>query len=70
MDEESDYVVFQAHREIQTLQADNHRMRSMKICLKQQRDAYVRQMSKGSGEETASPGTAAGDLTDGSSNLV
>lgn len=68
-DEESDYVVFQAHREIQSLQADNHRMRSMKICLKQQRDAYVRQISKGSGEEGASPDAAADDLMDVSSNL-
>lgn len=35
------------------LQRENHRVRSLKICLKQQRDAYVRQIAKRSGEEAA-----------------
>lgn len=42
---------FQAQQEVLTLQRANHRLRSMKICLKQQRDAYVRQIAKRSGEE-------------------
>lgn len=41
---------FQAQQEILTLQRANHRLRSVKICLKQQRDAYVRQIAKRSGE--------------------
>ncbi|XP_044023006.1 LOW QUALITY PROTEIN: MAX dimerization protein MGA a [Siniperca chuatsi] len=39
-----------AHTEIQTLQSETARLRSLKICLNQQRNAYIREISQRSGE--------------------
>lgn len=43
-------VASKACREIDTLQRESQRLRSVKICLKQQRDAAVRTISQHSGE--------------------
>ncbi len=45
--------MFQAHQEIQTLQSETQRLKSLKICLNQQRNAYIREISQRSGEEAA-----------------
>ncbi|XP_054469353.1 polyhomeotic-proximal chromatin protein-like [Anoplopoma fimbria] len=42
----------QARQEIQTLQNDSARLRSLKICLKQQRDAFIRELGLRSGKST------------------
>ncbi|KAL7380110.1 hypothetical protein ABVT39_011908 [Epinephelus coioides] len=41
---------FLLEQEIQTLQSENGRLRSLKICLNQQRDAYIREVSQRSGK--------------------
>lgn len=43
--------MFQACQEIQSLQSETENLKSVKICLNQQRDAYIRDMSQRTGEE-------------------
>lgn len=43
----------QAAQEIQTLQRETDRLRSLKICLIQQRKAYIREVAHRSGEQAA-----------------
>ncbi|XP_045918360.1 MAX dimerization protein MGA a isoform X2 [Micropterus dolomieu] len=40
----------QAHKEIQTLQNEAARLKSLKICLNQQRNAYIREIARRSGK--------------------
>ncbi|XP_070697775.1 MAX dimerization protein MGA a [Pempheris klunzingeri] len=48
--EEQDKYASSLHQEIQSLQSEENRLRSLKICLNQQRNAYIRQVAQRSGK--------------------